>query len=137
MRTWLQGWTFDATYRWLLNVLIQKLLLLLLLALAALLLLSCVLCACLSVRVHLCVQDMPGWGDDINLVNSLRTVVDFLLKQRQKDYIHHKAGLTGRHKGLIRLQRHKTTGNNATIACLQVINGACAAAERCRWLKCL
>lgn len=31
-------------------------------------------------------QDMPGWGDDINLVNSLRTVVGFLLKQRQMDF---------------------------------------------------
>jgi hypothetical protein len=40
-------------------------------------------------------QDMPGWGDDINLVNSLKTVLDFLLKQRQKDYIKNKAGLTG------------------------------------------
>jgi hypothetical protein len=38
---------------------------------------------------------MPGWGDDINLVNSLKTVVDFLLKQRQKDYIKNKAGLIG------------------------------------------
>lgn len=45
-------------------------------------------------------QDMPGWGDDINLVNSLKTVLDFLLKQRQKDYIRNKAGLTGERGGV-------------------------------------
>jgi hypothetical protein len=45
--------------------------------------------------VFLQLQDMPGWGDDINLVNSLKTVLDFLLKQRQKDYIKNKAGLIG------------------------------------------
>lgn len=40
-------------------------------------------------------QDMPGWGDDINLVNSLKTVIHFILKQRQKDYTASKAGQTG------------------------------------------
>ncbi|WIA39364.1 hypothetical protein OEZ86_005472 [Tetradesmus obliquus] len=47
-----------------------------------------------NLEMHFSFQDMPGWGDDINLVNSLKTVLDFLLKQRQKDYIRNKAGLT-------------------------------------------
>lgn len=37
-------------------------------------------------RLHVTVQDMPGWGDDINLVRYLRVVVDFILAQRAKDY---------------------------------------------------
>jgi len=39
-----------------------------------------------SRRLMMSVQDMPGWGDDINLVRYLRIVTDFLLDQRQKDY---------------------------------------------------
>jgi septin family protein len=35
-------------------------------------------------RLHVSVQDMPGWGDDINLVRYLRVVVDFILQARQK-----------------------------------------------------
>lgn len=31
-------------------------------------------------------QDMPGWGDDINLMRYLRIVTSFLLEQRAKDY---------------------------------------------------
>jgi hypothetical protein len=34
--------------------------------------------------LHVSVQDMPGWGDDINLVRYLRVVVDFILQARQK-----------------------------------------------------
>ncbi|WIA23940.1 hypothetical protein OEZ85_013580 [Tetradesmus obliquus] len=37
-------------------------------------------------RLHVTVQDMPGWGDDINLVRYLRVVVDFILQARMKDY---------------------------------------------------
>eukprot|EP00878_Enallax_costatus_P014348 GHUV01015008.1.p1 GENE.GHUV01015008.1~~GHUV01015008.1.p1 ORF type:complete len:461 (+),score=142.02 GHUV01015008.1:140-1522(+) len=37
-------------------------------------------------RLHVTIQDMPGWGDDINLVRYLRVVVDFILAQRAKDY---------------------------------------------------
>jgi hypothetical protein len=35
-------------------------------------------------RLHVSVQDMPGWGDDINLVRYLRVVVDFILQARMK-----------------------------------------------------
>jgi len=38
---------------------------------------------------------MPGWGDDINLVHNLRTVVEFLLQQREADLLGNKAGVTG------------------------------------------
>lgn len=31
-------------------------------------------------------QDMPGWGEDLNLRRYLRTVVTFLLTRRAKDY---------------------------------------------------
>ena len=41
-------------------------------------------------------QDVPGWGDDINLVNNLRAVVEFLLRQRQLDYISNRAGRKGK-----------------------------------------
>eukprot|EP00878_Enallax_costatus_P044650 GHUV01053351.1.p2 GENE.GHUV01053351.1~~GHUV01053351.1.p2 ORF type:complete len:131 (+),score=39.77 GHUV01053351.1:299-691(+) len=37
-------------------------------------------------RVHVTVQDMPGWADDINLVFFLRIMVNFILQQRAKDY---------------------------------------------------
>jgi hypothetical protein len=40
-------------------------------------------------------QDMPGWGDEIDLVNNLKTVVGFLLEQRKKDLLAEKAGVTG------------------------------------------
>jgi hypothetical protein len=40
-------------------------------------------------------QDMPGWGDEIDLVNNLKTVVGFLLEQRRKDLLAQKAGVTG------------------------------------------
>jgi hypothetical protein len=35
-------------------------------------------------RLHVSVQDMPGWADDINLVRFLRIMVNFLLAQRAK-----------------------------------------------------
>jgi hypothetical protein len=35
-------------------------------------------------RLHVTVQDMPGWADDINLVRFLRIMVNFLLAQRAK-----------------------------------------------------
>lgn len=38
---------------------------------------------------------MRGWGDDINLVNSLRTVVGYLLKQRQMDFHAQDGGFPG------------------------------------------
>jgi hypothetical protein len=38
---------------------------------------------------------MPGWGDDINLVNSLRLVVGHLLKQRQLDFHAQDGGFPG------------------------------------------
>ena len=38
---------------------------------------------------------MPGWGDEIDLVSSLKTVVSFLLEQRKKDLQDNKAGVTG------------------------------------------
>ncbi|WIA22604.1 hypothetical protein OEZ86_009587 [Tetradesmus obliquus] len=47
-----------------------------------------------NLEMHFSFQDMPGWGDDINLVNSLKTVVHFLLKQRQRDYRENRAGQT-------------------------------------------
>lgn len=31
-------------------------------------------------------QDMPGWGDDMDLIRYLRVVTTFLLEQRIKDY---------------------------------------------------
>jgi hypothetical protein len=31
-------------------------------------------------------QDMPGWGDDVNLRRYLRTVMTYLLSRRAKDY---------------------------------------------------
>ncbi|KAF6263399.1 Septin-domain-containing protein [Scenedesmus sp. NREL 46B-D3] len=37
-------------------------------------------------RLHVTVQDMPGWADDINLVRFLRIMVNFILSQRAKDY---------------------------------------------------
>uniref|UniRef100_A0A383VIX7 Septin-type G domain-containing protein n=2 Tax=Tetradesmus obliquus TaxID=3088 RepID=A0A383VIX7_TETOB len=37
-------------------------------------------------RLHVTVQDMPGWADDINLVRFLRIMVTFILAQRAKDY---------------------------------------------------
>jgi hypothetical protein len=40
-------------------------------------------------------QDMPGWGDEIDLVSNLKTVVQFLLEQRKKDLVDNKAGVTG------------------------------------------
>jgi hypothetical protein len=38
---------------------------------------------------------MPGWGDNIDLVDNLKTVVTFLLEQRKKDLLENKAGSTG------------------------------------------
>jgi hypothetical protein len=38
---------------------------------------------------------MPGWGDEIDLVSSLKAVVTFLLEQRKKDLLDNKAGVTG------------------------------------------
>jgi hypothetical protein len=35
-------------------------------------------------RLHVTVQDMPGWADDINLVRFLRIMVTFILAQRAK-----------------------------------------------------
>jgi hypothetical protein len=40
-------------------------------------------------------QDMHGWGDEIDLVSNLKTVVQFLLEQRNKDLLDNKAGGTG------------------------------------------
>lgn len=40
----------------------------------------------LHVTVALNVQDMPGWGDDINLRRYVRTVMTYLLSRRAKDY---------------------------------------------------
>lgn len=34
----------------------------------------------------ICLQDMPGWGEDPNLRRYLRTVISFLLSRRAKDY---------------------------------------------------
>lgn len=31
-------------------------------------------------------QDMPGWGDDINLTRYIRAITTYLLEQRSKDY---------------------------------------------------
>lgn len=31
-------------------------------------------------------QDMPGWGEDLNLRRYLRTIITFLLTMRAKDY---------------------------------------------------
>lgn len=39
-----------------------------------------------SRRLMISIQDMPGWGDDINLMRYLRIVTSFLLEQRAKDY---------------------------------------------------
>ncbi|WIA12746.1 hypothetical protein OEZ85_006381 [Tetradesmus obliquus] len=39
-----------------------------------------------SRRVIISIQDMPGWGDDVNLTRYLRAVASFLLEQRIKDY---------------------------------------------------
>ena len=58
-------------------------------------------------------QDLPGWGDDINLVNNLRTVVDFLLKQRLADLQDNKAGVTGE------LQKHAS--DVSTVLCCFVL----------------
>jgi septin family protein len=33
-----------------------------------------------------CAQDLPGWGEDLNLRRYLRTVVAFILEQRERDY---------------------------------------------------
>lgn len=38
---------------------------------------------------------MPGWGDEIDLVSNLKTVVTFLLEQRKKDLLENKVGSTG------------------------------------------
>ena len=40
-------------------------------------------------------QDMPGWGDEIDLVSNLKTLVQFLLEQRKNDLLDNKAGGTG------------------------------------------
>lgn len=37
-------------------------------------------------RLHVTIQDMPGWGDDINLVRYLKVVLSHILEQRAKDY---------------------------------------------------
>ncbi|KAF6246111.1 Septin-domain-containing protein [Scenedesmus sp. NREL 46B-D3] len=39
-----------------------------------------------SRRLMISIQDMPGWGDDINLMRYMRIVTGFLLEQRAKDY---------------------------------------------------
>ncbi|KAF8067209.1 glpF [Scenedesmus sp. PABB004] len=39
-----------------------------------------------SRRVHISIQDMPGWGDDVNLTRYLRVVATFLLERRIRDY---------------------------------------------------
>lgn len=31
-------------------------------------------------------QDMPGWGEDVNIRRYLRTVISFLLSRRAKDF---------------------------------------------------
>lgn len=49
----------------------------------------CLPCTCVVL------QDMPGWGDEIDLVSNLKTVVQFLLEQRKKDLMDNKAGVTG------------------------------------------
>jgi hypothetical protein len=49
----------------------------------------------LLVLLLVLLQDMPGWGDEIDLVNNLKTVVGFLLEQRKKDLLAEKAGVTG------------------------------------------
>jgi hypothetical protein len=40
-------------------------------------------------------QDMPGWGDDMNLVLSLKEVIRFLLDLRRKDYEAIRGGFSG------------------------------------------
>ena len=40
-------------------------------------------------------QDMPGWGDDMNLVLSLKEVIRFLLDLRKKDYEAIRGGFSG------------------------------------------
>jgi hypothetical protein len=35
-------------------------------------------------RLHVAVQDMPGWGDDINLVRYLKLVLSYIMEQRAK-----------------------------------------------------
>eukprot|EP00775_Hariotina_reticulata_P002620 gene2620-2921_t len=37
-------------------------------------------------KLHIKIQDMPGWGDDINLRRYLETVMNFIMKQRAADY---------------------------------------------------
>lgn len=49
----------------------------------------------LACMPHAVLQDMPGWGDEIDLVSNLKTVVSFLLEQRKKDLLDNKAGVTG------------------------------------------
>lgn len=52
--------------------------------------------ACFPTSLLPCaLKDMPGWGDEINLVSSLKAVVSFLLEQRKKDLLDNKAGVTG------------------------------------------
>jgi hypothetical protein len=55
-------------------------------------------CACkLAITITAFLQDMPGWGDEFDLVSNLKTVVQFLLEQRKKDLVDNKAGVTGDH----------------------------------------